>query len=132
MQELLTGIYSRYSGASGASLRAALTGGLHLEQAPQGTALPYATYQIITGRPEFMLQETHEMVSVQFDIYAATNASRQTLYGLLTALYDDSRPSVSGYTCHIVERTFQQPLRDGEQSEVFRYIVEYRVHLEKN
>lgn len=129
MNALITGIFSLYN--AGGDLKTNLTGGLFYELAPAGTSLPYATFFIVTGRPEDYFTEQHEIVTVQFDIFAATNASRKSLYGYMTALYDDSAPTATGYTTIIMERTFQQPLRDGDQNEIFRYIVQYRAEIQK-
>lgn len=131
MQNILTGVYAAYN--ANAALKAALPGGLHLEQAPQGTAMTYATYQLITGRPEYMLaNELSELPQFQFDIYAATNALRQTAYDALLAVFDDARPAATGYTPVIMERSNYQFLRDGDQDEIFRAIVEYAGRWEKD
>ena len=130
MQALLTGIYGRYKTST--ALKTALTGGLKLEFASPIPSLPYAVYSIVTGRPDYYFSEVFEIVTVQFDIYAATNATRQDIYDKLTALYDDCRPAVTGYSSVIMERTFQQSLRDGDQNELYRYIVEYQVTIEKS
>lgn len=131
MQSILTGIYSLYSG--NAALKSALPGKLHFEMAPQGTAMTYGTYNIITARPEYILDgQNDEVVRVQFDIYAATNALRLAAYSALTDLYDDARPAASGYSPVIMERVGQQFLRDGENSEIFRAIIEYDGRWEKN
>ena len=130
MQALLTGIYGRYNTTN--TFKTALTGGMYLEMAPQGTNLPYATYSLITGRPDYYFSEMFEIAGIQFDIYAQTNAVRQDLYTKLTALYDDCKPTVTGYTSVIMERTFQHLLRDGTQNEIFRYIVEYSARIEKS
>jgi hypothetical protein len=125
MQAILTGIFGAYSG--NAALKAALPGKLHFELAPQGTAMTYATFSLITARPDYMLAgEYFEVVLIQFDIYAATNALRQTAYDALLAVYDDARPAATGYSPLIMERINQQMVRDGEQNEIFRAIVEYR------
>jgi hypothetical protein len=126
---LLTGIYNRYLTTN--DFRTACTGGLHLEEAPQNTALPYATYALITGRPEWIFRGNDEVVTIQFDLYASTNAVRQSLYTKLTALYDDCRPTVTGYLSIIMERQFQQMLRSGDQDKEFRYIVDYEVRIKK-
>ena len=124
MQNILTGIYAAYDADT--DLEAALPGGMHFELAPQGTAMTYATYQVVTGRPDYQLAgELYEVAWFQFDIYAATNALRQTAYDKLTAVYDDARISATGYTPVIMERTSYQFLRDGDQDEIFRAIVEY-------
>lgn len=129
MQALLTGIWGRYN--AGNDFKTACTGGLHLESAPQGTFLPYATYQLITGRPEYYFSGLHEIAAIQFDIYAQSNAVRQDLYTKLTTLYDECRPTVSGYSSIIMERVNQQSVREGDQNDIYRYIVEYSVRIEK-
>lgn len=131
MDKILTGIYSRYN--SSTALKAALPGKLHFEMAPHGTAMTYATFSMITARPEYMLAESRDEVArIQFDIYAATNALRLAAYNALVTLFDDSRPTTTGYTPVIMERVNQQFLRDGDQNEIFRAIVEYDGRWEKN
>ena len=130
MQSILTGIYGEYS--ANAALKAAMPGKLHFEMAPQGTAMTYATFNVISARPEYMLAgERDEVVLVQFDIFSGTNAMRQTAYDALLAVYDDSRISATGYTPIIMERVNQQMLRDGEQNEIFRAIIEYNGRWEQ-
>jgi len=129
MQALLTGIYSRYNTVN--DFNTACTGGLHLEEAPQGTSIPYATFSLITARPDYYFSGLHEIATIQFDIYAASNVSRQDLYTKLTALFDNCRPTVAGYTSLIMKRTNQQSIREGEQSDIYRYIVEYEVWIEQ-
>jgi len=130
MQALLTGIYTSYN--SDATLKATLPGGLHFEMAPQGTAMTYATFNVVTARPEYMLaNEQDEILWLQFDIWASTNALRQTAYDALLAVYDDARISATGYTPVIMERINQQMVRDGEQNEHFRAIVEYQGRWEQ-
>jgi hypothetical protein len=138
MQALLTGIYSLYN--ANAALKAAMPGKLHFEIAPQGTSTTYGIYNLITGRPEYMLDALrYEILSIQFDIYASTNALRQTAFDALIALYDDARPAATGYSPVIMERTFYQMLREGEnasgggnQWDDFRAIIEYSCRWEKS
>ena len=116
MQSILTGVYLLYSGDT--TLKSALPGKLHFEMAPQGTAMTYGTYNIITARPEYILDgQNDEIVRIQFDIYAATNALRLSAYNALTGLYDDAKPAATGYSPVIMERVGQQFLRDGENNE---------------
>ena len=89
MTGIQVGIFALYN--VGGDLKTALTGGLHLEQAPQGTSEPYGVYRIITDRPDYFFTEMHEIITVQFDIYALSDATRTDIYTKLTALYDDSK-----------------------------------------
>ena len=131
MQTLLTGIYEVYSGAGGATFRTACTGGLHLEEAPQFTSMPFATYSLIMGRPDYFFSGNLEVARIQFDIYAGSNITRQDLYTKLTALFDNCRPAVTGYTTLIMTRIGQQIAREGEQNDIYRYMIEYDVTIEK-
>lgn len=128
MTPLIAGIFSKYSGSSFATSN---TGGLHLEIAPQGTSMPYTTFTIVAARPDYTLSEVHEIVTIQFDIYAAVNTTRADLHDKLTALYDDSRPTATGYTTIIMARTSQQLLREGDQNQIYRAIVEYQAECYK-
>jgi len=99
---------------------------LHIELAPIGTSLSYATYFVVSGRPDYYLGgRRYEIVTIQFDIYSDTNAKRLAAYNALIALYDDSRPTATGYTSILMERALEQLVRDGEQNELFRAIVTY-------
>ena len=129
MKAILDGIYSTYSGS--AALKAALPGGMFRELAPQGAVMTFATYNAFAVPDYWMAGKMYELVSIQFDIYAATSALRDTAYGALTALYDDARPTATGYTSIIMERGYQQPLRDGENDEYFRYMVKYMARYYK-
>jgi hypothetical protein len=123
MKAILDGIYLTYSG--NAALKAALPGGLFREIAPQSASMNYAIYNAFAVPDYWMAGRMYELVSIQFDIYAATSALRDTAYGALTALYDDSKPTATGYTTILLERGYQQPLRDGENDEYFRYMIKY-------
>lgn len=130
MQQLLTSIYAAYN--TDVDLKAALPGGMYLELAPQTSTMPYGVYQVITGRPDYMLAgEYYEILLVQFDIYAATNALRLAAYDKLLAVYDDARLTATGYTPVIMERVNQQMVRDGAQNEIFRAIIEYNATWKK-
>ena len=131
MQAILTAIYSLYNG--NAALKAAIPGGLFFEMSPQGTSLPYATYFMISAVPDYYFDSMRfELVRVQFDIYADTNVKRLTAQSALTSLYDDARPTVTGYTSIIMERSNVQLLRDGDQDQIFRAIVEYECRFLKS
>jgi len=131
VKNILTGIYTAYNADT--DLKAALPGELHFEQAPPNTSMTYAVYHLINARPEYILNaERDEVVYIQFDIYAATSALRLAAYEKLTAVYDDARISATGYTPLILERKNQQLVRDGQQDEIFRAVVDYQGRWKKN
>lgn len=130
MRAILTGIYSAYN--ANAALKAALTGGLHLEIAPQAATLPYGTYFIVGSGTEYWLgNKLFELPTIQFDIYAKSNTERLTCYETLIAVFDDARPTVTGYTSVIMERTYTQSVRDGDTDEIYRMIVTYECRFQK-
>ena len=131
MNNIITGIYARYN--ADATLKAALPGGLFFEKAKQGASYTYATFNVIVSTVEYWLGTTYfELPRIQFDIYAETNALRKTAYEALVALYDDSKPTATGYNTIIMERESEQMVRDGEQDEIFRAVVDYRCRYQKN
>jgi len=129
MKAILAGIYAKYSGS--AALKAALPGGMFRERAPQGATMTYAFFNVFAVPDYWFAGKMYELVSIQFDIIAATSALRDTAYGALTTLYDDARPTATGYTSIIMERGYQQPLRDGENDEYFRYMIKYMARYYK-
>lgn len=130
MDQILEAIYGLYSDS--AALQAALTGGLFFEQAT-GASMPYATYFLVSGRTEYWLDgELFELPRIQFDIYAETNAVRLSCYNALIAVYDDAAPSATGYNPIIMERSFYQFVRAGDQDQLFRAIVEYECRWGKS
>jgi hypothetical protein len=54
-----------------------------------------------------------------------------TIYEYLTAVYDDARPVATGYIPVIMERTYTQPTRAGDVSEIFRMTVTYECRFLK-
>jgi hypothetical protein len=130
MDKILEGIWNLYN--ADATLKAALTGKLWFEEA-QGATMPYATYFLISGHPEYWFGgEYYELPTIQFDIFATTSATRVDCYNKLIAVFDDAKPTATGYTPVIMEREFYQFLRAGDQDQDFRAIVQYRLRMSKN
>jgi len=120
---ILTSIYALYN--ANAALKAALVGGLRLELAPQDVSYPYAVYSA-SSIPDWLLQDRYEIPTISFSIYALTNATRIDCFNKLKAVYDDSRPSATGYNAVILEREWENFLRDGDQNQIFRADITYR------
>lgn len=122
MENIFKAIFAAYNG--NAALKAVLTGGLHFELANQAS-YPYAVYSGWSVIDHY-LGNYFEMPNIQFDIYASTNATRLSCYENLTALFDDATPATTGYTAINMEREYVEFLREGEQNEIYRAIVQYR------
>ena len=131
MQNILTGIYSAYDG--NVALETALPGKLHIELAPPGTSPTYATYFMVSAYPEYWFGDRRfEIVTIQFDIYAETNLLRLAAYQALVNLYDDSKPTATGYSSILMERTNQQMVRAGDQNQWYRAVVTYECRYLKS
>ena len=134
MQVLFEGIYSKFTGSTGAgSLYALLGGRLHLGEAPQGSAYPYGVYHLISDVPEYVFDTTTviEHTLIQFNLYdddkSATDIN--AAFTALAALYDHSNITVTGYSSVIMEREFSN-LSRGET--LWDYFVQYRLIIQKN
>jgi hypothetical protein len=131
MQNILTGIYGRYN--ADATLKDSLPGKMHLELAPSGVKLAYATYFMVSSYVDYWLgNRKFEVATIQFDIYAGTNASRLTAYQALVDLFDDSKPVATGYETVLMERKNQQFVRDGDQNQLHRAVVTYECRYLKS
>lgn len=128
MRPLLTAIYGRFSATPATALYTALSGKLYQDEAPQGTAIPYAVCVIPYGVPQYTFRDTYERATVQFDIYAATNADATDIYGHLTTLYDFCQLSVTGYTFQKFERSHYSKTKEEF---CWHVTVQYSAWLEK-
>lgn len=127
--ELSTAIMTRYNSASGATLRAANTGGLWRDKAPQGTVPPYATFSFPASGTAFVqTNQTHDIRNVQFSIWHTDdNASSVTaIADLLKALYDDQILAMATKTMVYANRIGENLLEDTEKGWVCYIQYEYR------
>ena len=127
MKELLTAIYSRFTGSA---LEIDLTGGMHLHQAPLGTAMPYGVFLLVSVTPEYTFDTVHEHVLVQMSLYSDRESAVQItdLAAAQPSLYDDCRLDVTGYRFGGMERELSQMFRDDDH---WHHMTQYRVVLEK-
>lgn len=128
MDAILTSIYALYNADT--DLKAALVGGLHLELAPQSVSYPYTVFSG-SSVPDYYFQGSIENPTIDFSIYALTNATRTDCFEKLTAVFDDVVPSATGYTGLILQREFVNFLRDGDQYQIFRADITYRGRYQK-
>jgi len=133
MNVLRDGIYAMYDG--NATLKTALAGGMHFEEAPQGTAFPYGTFHLIHGVPVYTFTEESEVWMIQFSLFSESSSATEveTAYTALTALYDhaESSLSVTGYSSTILERDFQD-LYHNDTDDFWQYSVGYTVRIQKD
>ena len=132
MQVLLNGIYSKFTGSTGAgSLHADLGGRLHFDEAPQNSAYPYGVYYLISDVPSWTFDADFEEYLIQFNLFDddSSSADVNTAQLALTTLYDWTTLTSSGYTNIYMQREFSNLTREEE---IWNYMTQYRVFMEKN
>jgi hypothetical protein len=131
IDDLCKAIKVRYDSASGATLRAALTGGLWFVQAEQGVSAPYATYTWLGSTPhDYMGTGTtskFEIAEIRFDIFSEDEDGGTILTGIidsLQSLFDWCSLSITGYTHIAFERIGTSGIEVVD--DVWRGTVNYR------
>ena len=127
MQELFTGIYSKFSG--NAALKAVVTG-FYFTEAPQGTVYPYIVYHKISGVPDYTYTESMENVLIQFNIYDDHSSSTtiNDIYAKLTALFDWCSLTVTSWSSIYMKRELDNLTREND---IWNYFLQYRLEIQK-
>ena len=134
MKALFDAIYGELAGSSLATNYIGTR--MYPTVAPQGTAFPYVTFQLVPSETDWTLclDMNFDMPSIQFDLYSETtdDAEVNGMFTDLKALYDWCDLTVAGYTFHYMRRELffmTKDLEAGEQG-IWRYMVQYEVLLE--
>lgn len=98
MKDLFTGLYTEFSSVPYSSFYNGLTGGLHLEEAPQGTAFPYGVYGLVNNSPEYTWTNRIEEATIDFTLYSESATEITQLYEKLKEQFDDCSLTVAGYS----------------------------------
>ncbi len=129
MKALLDAIKVKFD-ASGA-LHGSVTD-MFLTVAPQGTTFPYIVYSIVSSNPMWVFPaKAMEDVMIQFSIFSENTSAVQanTIYGLLTAVFDWSTLAIAGHTLVMLKREVANLLLEDEK--FWHYAVSYRVLFQK-
>ncbi|MDD5353023.1 MAG: hypothetical protein PHS93_07690 [Candidatus Omnitrophica bacterium] len=132
MKVLFDAIMTKYLAST--TLVAANKGGLHRGRVPDRTKTPYISMDLLDGRPEDTFSEYAETYNIQFNIVdspeSQTDDTVDSIFTLLTALFDYCSLTISGYTHVIMRRTFSNCFYDTENT-LWQYIVQYEVMMQK-
>lgn len=128
MIALFTAIYSAFDAAT--TLKAALSGGLHRNEAPQETAYPYAVMFIVSNTPDDTLTEDGEDIQLQFNIFSESDSQLMTIFGLLDAVYNKGALTITGYDHIMTLREFNSIIKT-DVPHVWQYSARYRIVIEK-
>ena len=131
MQALTDAIYTKYNGSS--ALKAVLTQGLWLSEAPENQAFPYGVFFIVSDVPEYTFNEAMENILVQFTLFSNTQSAVASggidaIYTQLITLFDWCSLSVTGWTFIYMKRESSHSERIDD---VWHYWVTYRILLWK-
>ena len=105
------------------------------DKAPQNVEGVYVVYQYIAGITDQTFTSDGELMTFQFSIFNKSSSplNKTTIddvFKKLTAAYDDSTLTVSGYTSVAVSRLTSNflPVEDDTQM----YVVDYEIRVELN
>jgi hypothetical protein len=128
MLPLLNAIYSMFTGSS--ALTSAFPGGLHRDQAPEGTAMPYLVTNVLSSAVEYSYWGvSRTTVRVRFSGYGIGHDATGALMNALTAIFDDTLLTLSPGTNDTVARIDDPSPKllrhDGQGNDVWEWAVTY-------
>ena len=128
MLPLLNAIYSKFN--STGTLTSAFPGGLHRDQAPEGTAMPYVVSRVVSTKVEYAYGGAcRSDTQVKFSAYGVGHDATGTLINLLTGAFDDAPLTLSTGTNDSVTRLGEPaPLlhkHDAQGNDVWEWSVNY-------
>jgi hypothetical protein len=141
LKQLSKAIIDKYKAStSSGSLYASLTGGLWNSEAPDDTPYPYGVFYTIDRTPKHVQEGefTHykyEECVIQFSIYEDGNAVEniEDVYDKLTALYDETKLTLSSYVTVNFTREFDRLDKLGTESDKYwQYVIQYRGLFERS
>jgi len=136
MRDLFTGIYTKFTSVPASSFYNALDGRLYLEEAPQGTAFPYAVFSLVNNSLDQNWTNKLEDATIDFNLYSASESGAVEITGLYEKLkeqFDDVNLTVGGGYSHLKFRRENAWLNkmptDIPNKSVWAYTVQYQVLL---
>jgi hypothetical protein len=136
MNELFEGLTNKFNETSGdpASHNSCYTlvNGRLYSVEMQNPTYPFIHMSLITDTNTINFTSDFEECIVQFNIYSESRSPLESgnIFNALKALFDRSKPVVSGYSTVSMKREVSRPTRFPEEN-VWQYSVRYRVTLRK-
>lgn len=95
MNDLLTAIYSKFSGSD---LSSDVGGRIYLDTAPEKTEFPYIVYFIISSTQDRTFTEYYTNILIQFSLFSISSSVTEiiTIYNHLKALFDECSFDITG------------------------------------
>jgi hypothetical protein len=127
MKALFDAIYSKFNTTN--NFNTAIGGRLYIGAAPDGTAFPYAIYDLVSDDPDhYFDNDSIEEATIQISIYSnsPSAAAVGTIAVYCKSLFDDCALSISGYTFVSFIRSRESLLREPDNL-VWGYSIDYDV-----
>jgi hypothetical protein len=103
MLPLLNAIYSKFT--STGALTTAFPGGMHRDQAPEGTAMPYVVSRVLSSKIEYSYGGAcRAETQIKFSAYGIGHDATATLANALISAFDDALLTLSSGTNDSVTR----------------------------
>lgn len=126
MNTVIAAIIAKYDGSD---LRT-VAGPLYLEQAPQGTSLPYGVLSVIVGSSDKTFDDrTMESMSFRFNLWATGASDVMESYRLFTALFDECVLNIEDYNHRVMYRSsYRGPFMDPDRAwgVTMTYVVRFQ------
>lgn len=134
MKNLLTAIYSKFSGST---IFSDVGGRVFLDQAPEGTEYPYIVYSIVSDVADWQFVENFEDVVIQFSLFSSSESATEisTMYADLKTLFDDCSLTITDNTLLYFQRdnlaTFVEDITTLEaNTKVKHWAVDYSIKMQ--
>ena len=128
MLSLLNAIYARFT--ADPSLTGAFPGGMHRDQAPEGTAMPYVVSRIVSAQSEFAFGgASRTIVQIRFSAFGVGHDATGALAELLASKFDGVLLTLATRTHDSLTRHADPaPIllrHDGQGNDVWEWSVVY-------
>jgi hypothetical protein len=105
--DLISAIQTKWNAA--AEVVAAVPNGLHIDEAPEGTPMPFAVIEQIDSETDATFNQLPGEITVDFRVFSESDTGAMAAIQLVAAEFDNSTPGTGGYfsnriTCPTVHR----------------------------
>ena len=132
MKNLTTAMLVLFNATPHNAFYTSVSGKLYKERAPQNAVLPYVVFHIISDVYECTFTSDFERIRIQFDLFSSENSSSQVedMYTNLKALFDWATLTITENVHLYMRRELARLSKDPEE-DVWRYIIDYEIMMEK-
>lgn len=137
MYDLFTGIYTTFSSTPYSSFYNKLSGKLYLNEAPQGTAYPYAVYDLVINEADENWHTKYEEATIDFTVYSDSTLGAAEItqcYEALKEQFDNANLTISGYDsvhCQRENSWLDKIPTEQPNKSIWQAVIQYTVLFRK-